>query len=276
VNTQEYILSGIVESYVFGLANQEEQVEFERMCATYPEVKAAREAFELMLEKQALSNAVEPPAFIKDKIFSALLIEMAQPETNISSIPVGPIEQASVVVQMGWFRYVAAASVILLLGSTALNFYFFNQYKEYSAKYDQLVANQTQMASANQTMQTKLRDYESELNTIKAPQMVVVKMPGLATSPNPSGLATVYWDSKSKDVYLMVNNLTQTNTDKQYQLWALVDGIPVDAGVFDVKEGVSFLKMKNIPKAQAFAVTLEKRGGSQAPTMPIYVLGKVS
>jgi anti-sigma-K factor RskA len=107
--------------------------------------------------------------------------------------------------------------------------------------------------------------------------MTVIKMPSVPTSPNLTSLTTVYWDSRSKDVYLLVNNLPQATTDKQYQLWALVDGKPVDAGVFDIKEGLSFVKMKNIPRAQAFAITLEKRGGSATPTMQeMYVLGKVS
>jgi len=34
--------------------------------------------------------------------------------------------------------------------------------------------------------------------------------------------------------------------------------------------------MKNIPKAQAFAITLEKKGGSVTPTLSaMYVMGKV-
>jgi len=36
------------------------------------------------------------------------------------------------------------------------------------------------------------------------------------------------------------------------------------------------MKMKNIPSAQAFAITLEPTGGSPTPTMPIYVMGKTS
>lgn len=277
MNTQEYISSGIVESYVLGLASQEEQTEFERMTATHPEVKAAREAFESVLEKQAMSEAVQPPAFIKDKIFSAIANDSVQSQSFISTEPVTVAPHEAPVVSMGWLRYAAAASVILLVGSTLLNFYFFSQYKEFSSKYDQLVANQTQMVSANQTLQTKLQDYESEMSLIKDPEMNVIKMPAVATSPNPSSLATVYWNMRSKDVYMMVNNLTQPSSDKQYQLWALVDGKPVDAGVFDVKEGVAFIKMKNIPKAQAFAVTLEKHGGSEVPTMTaLYVLGKVT
>ncbi len=65
--------------------------------------------------------------------------------------------------------------------------------------------------------------------------------------------------------------------DKQYQLWAIVNGKPVDAGTFDMGEGVSFVKLKTIPKAEAFAITLEKRGGSETPTMnAMFVMGNVA
>ena len=50
MNTQEYISSGIVESYVLGLASEEERREFEKMCNQHPEVLAARNAFEIALE----------------------------------------------------------------------------------------------------------------------------------------------------------------------------------------------------------------------------------
>jgi anti-sigma-K factor RskA len=108
--------------------------------------------------------------------------------------------------------------------------------------------------------------------------MTVIKMPGtnVPTSPDSNSVATVYWNTKSKDVYLLVNNLPQPASDQQYQLWAIVDGQPVDAGVFDVQNASGLLRMKNMPRAQVFAVTLEKRGGSTTPQGPMYVMGKVS
>jgi anti-sigma-K factor RskA len=88
-------------------------------------------------------------------------------------------------------------------------------------------------------------------------------------------MATLFWDTKTKDVYIMPNKLPKVEDDKQYQLWALVDGKPVDAGVLDPRCG-SVCKMKNIPAAQAFAITLEKAGGSPTPTLSaMYVMGKV-
>ena len=73
-----------------------------------------------------------------------------------------------------------------------------------------------------------------------------------------------------------MNELPKPRADKQYQLWAIVDGKPVDAGVFDVDGGAAFVKLKNIPNAQAFAITLENKGGSASPHMDaLYVMGKV-
>jgi len=57
----------------------------------------------------------------------------------------------------------------------------------------------------------------------------------------------------------------------------MVDGKPVDAGMIDMNEAAPFMKLKNIPRAEAFAITLEKKGGSPVPTMDaLYVMGKVT
>jgi hypothetical protein len=70
VNIQEYISSGIVASYVLGVATDSEREEFEKLAKTYPELITIRNAFELSLEKQAFANQLTPPSFIKDKIRS--------------------------------------------------------------------------------------------------------------------------------------------------------------------------------------------------------------
>ena len=140
------------------------------------------------------------------------------------------------------------------------------------------MATQTELVKNNDIMRTRLETYESTLAMLRNPDMAVIKMPGtnVPTSPDSNSVATVYWNTKSKDVYLMVNNLPQPPSDKQYQLWAIVDGQPIDAGVFDLQSVAGLLRMKNMPRAQIFAVTLEKRGGSPTPQGPMYVLGKVS
>jgi anti-sigma-K factor RskA len=271
VNVQEYILSGIVESYVLGLASREDSIEFERMCAAYSEVRAARNSFELELEGKLLEQKIEPPRELKPRIFSEIGMEKDEQPPRI------PLPKPTLVPRAGFARYVAAASLILLAGSVLLNLYLLDQYKKSIAQYKELSARETQVAGANQVLQTKLNAYENALNLMKNPMMAIVKMPGTPNSPAPSSMATVYWNTESKDVYLLVNQLPKPVTGKQYQLWAIVDGKPVDAGTFNLGEGVSFVKLKTIPRAEAFAITLEKTGGSETPTMDaMYVMGKVT
>ncbi len=271
MNVQEYISSGIVESYVLGLSSPEERTEFERMCAAYSEVQAARHAFEMQLENTLQQQKQEPPRELKSRIFSRIGMEKDEPATHL------PLRKPALVPRIGFAKYVAAASLILLAGSVLLNLYLLNQYKKSIAQYKDLLATQSQVASANQALQTKLANYENALNLMKNPLMEIIKLPGVPTSPAPLSLATVYWNTETKDVYLLVNQLPKNVSDKQYQLWAIVDGKPVDAGTFDTEEGVSFVKLKTIPKAEAFAITLEKRGGSVTPTMSaMFVMGNVA
>lgn len=286
MNIQEYISSGIVESYVLGLTDQEERAEFERMCAAHAEVRKARELFELSIEEFAISNAVNPSKNTKSKIFADIEIENQELNTQRHGNDTNPLyvasddsRKASVVVsRTGWQRYLAAASIVLLIASTALNFILFSRYKNYSNRYSILLAQQTELAKNNDVMRTKLYTYENTLTMLKDPDMAIIKMPGtnVPSSPDSNSVATVYWNNKSKDVYLLVNNLPQPASDKQYQLWAIVDGQPVDAGIFDLPTISGVVRMKNMPRAQVFAVTLEKRGGSVTPQGPMYVLGKVS
>jgi anti-sigma-K factor RskA len=275
VNIQEYILSGIIESYVLGLASPEERSEFEAMCAAHPEIQKAKDEFEDSLQNYFMNDAdaIKPAPELKDKIFAEINAASPAQGKQKTSAQIYPLQP----VRATWWRFVAAAAIVLLLGSTILNYYFFTQYKEYNNKYEQLASSQMQMASANQALQTKLQDYESAMNMMKDPAMAIIKMSSVPSSPSPNSLATVYWDTRNKDVYLLANNLPTPVTEKQYQLWAIVDGKPVDAGLVEIKEGLSFVKMKNIQRAQAFAITLEKKGGSDVPTpSAMYVLGKVT
>lgn len=277
MNINEYIASGIVESYVLGLAGEEDAATFEQMCLQYPEVREARDQFEILLEKQQLAQAIAVPAEVRSKIFAQIEVEASQQAgSNAGNATVKELSTSkagSPVIRLKWLRSAAAASILLLAASVALNIYFFNRYSTTRAQYQELLARNTEMAGNQKVMQTRLDNYEQLL---ASPAMIPVKMAGtnVPNSPAPQSMAIVYWDSQSKDVYLMASQMPVPASDKQYQLWAIVDGKPVDAGVFDVSKNQGLVKMKHIPRAQAFAVTLEKRGGSEVPTLDqMYVMG---
>jgi anti-sigma-K factor RskA len=75
----------------------------------------------------------------------------------------------------------------------------------------------------------------------------------------------------------LVQNLPAAPTGKQYQLWTIVDGVPVDMGMLDNDFREKVISMKTAKgNVAAFAITLEKQGGSPSPTLEeMYVLGNV-
>jgi anti-sigma-K factor RskA len=269
VNVQDYIESGSIESCVLGLASAEEQRELDRLCREYPDIQAARLAFEEGLETAAMQGAIAPPPAARNRFLDSIRQEMPTP----SPAPEIQAHEPAVVKSINWKRYLVAASLVLLAGSSFLNLYLYRQYRNSRQEYANLLAAQTEMANANKTLQTRYNSLEEDLKMVKDPMVMQVK---LADMNKTNSMSTVYWDTRTRNVYLMVNHLPQPEAGKQYQLWAIVEGKPVDAGMVDMEKANSLLVMKNIPKAEAFAITLEKAGGSPVPTLTaMYVLGKV-
>jgi len=151
-----------------------------------------------------------------------------------------------------------------------LNFYFLNRFRTYKNLY---LASQTEFANQRKTMEAQMTAYANSLQVLRDTNMAVVRMKGMPAYPQ--GMATVFWNKRSKDVYLMVNNLPRPEPGKQYQLWAIVNGQPVDAGMLNWDQSGIVASMKNIPQAQAFAITLEDEGGHPAPQGAMYVMGGI-
>lgn len=68
MNIQQYIASGIIETYVMGLASAEETSQLERLLPFYPELQAALSDFGFQLELFAIQHEEPPPPGIFQKI----------------------------------------------------------------------------------------------------------------------------------------------------------------------------------------------------------------
>lgn len=245
MNLKEYIASGIIESYVMGLASESERAEFEQMCGQYPELVAERRKFEESLEAYASAQALRPPKEVKAKILKAI-ITMESPKDPRSA---------------GFLRFFAAAAVILLIGMIIL-------YYQVSKQNHDLTSTNQQLKERLDTTESVLRRIADEQRSVVGnPNAIVVNMVGTRIAPKSS--ANIYWDSTNNNVYLVVKNMPMLPSDEQYQLWALIGSKskPKDLGVFDGTDNNVFLKMNNTQKAQAFAITIEKRGGKPNPTL---------
>lgn len=277
VDASRFISSGLIEAYVSGLATSNEIQELERGMTQYPEVAAAVNDCQLDMEHYVTLQAKTPPPEIKQRIFRIITDEETARENGTFTEEPVPDEfpERKVYVSSTW-RWVAVAAIILLLGSLLLNYVFFGQINDHKSRYEALLSTHNALASETNLYRTRIEQMEHSMALVKDPSMKAVKMPG--TKPFPTALATVYWNQQSKEVFIMVNNLPEPADGKQYQLWAIVGGKPVDMGVFEMGDHHELLqKMKSIDNAEMFAITLERKGGSPVPTLDqMYVAGKAS
>ncbi len=264
MNADELIGSGLLEAYVMGQLHGDEATLVERMRSSDARVRAEIEAIELALEQAAMAGAVAPPPGVKE----AVLARATRPGPRVEpSGPVAPVRQGADVPP--YWRWLAAASVAALIGSAYFNFRMMGELREVRQQLVRMEDERSVLAEEMQVQRTALTEANNQLAVVLAPASRTVELIGTANAPQAK--ARVYWDEASQAVHLAVAELPVAPEGKQYQLWALFDGKPVDAGVFDATGRVLW-SMKNVSGAQAFAVTIENAGGSPTPTLETMVL----
>lgn len=279
-----YIESGILELYVLGELNTQEQREVEAMAAKYPEVKQEIAEIELAMERYALDNAITPSPELESIILGKISATENAPARAVGkTIPNTPCleknhpEEPKILAlategyeaKIRTLKFaLAACAALLLVSGIAL----YSAHTELGSAKNQIIAlNQEKQRFASTV--SFMEETNKELKTIADmpadPDWKTVRLAG--TKMDPQAKMMVYWHTSGRHVMLdnTKMNLPKNDEAHQYQLWALVKGKPVDLGVFDVKADSShiLLKMKEIAGADAFAVTLEKRGGAIGPTM---------
>ena len=271
MNIEEYISSGILESYILGLASPEEASILECVMKNNAEVRTALEEAQKTLEDLATAQAIEPPKELETKIWARL-----QNEQNSEIIKLETADKIEKKIDeinpdiypnksINWQKYAIAASVLFFI-SILGNFFWISDISDNKKEIAQLQSEKKSQDLALQKSQEKLA-------LLSDPNILSVPLKGV--EKHPDSKAIVYWNKESKNVYLNAENLPKAPQGMQYQLWALVDGKPVDAGMYS-EEKDSLIILSNIPKAQAFAITLEKQGGSESPTMEnMVVMGNI-
>jgi anti-sigma-K factor RskA len=267
---------------VLGELSASDARKVEDMAARYPEVKEELRVIEESLEGVLRAAAVAPRPGLRDALFAKLDGDPPLDQVAPPVIPLQPAWQAQVQPPVPNipppatpYRWLAAASVAIALLSSVAAVYFWSRWQESENQLSSLVAQNSRMAQHVNTLENRNEGIEQALAVLTDPGYQTVAMQGL--DPAPTAQAVVYWKAGNAEVFLNPGTLPQPPAGKQYQLWAIVDGKPVDAGVFDTGEPLALQRMKDISNASAFAVTLEPAGGSPAPTMDqMYVMGKAS
>ncbi|GAA4320612.1 anti-sigma factor [Mucilaginibacter gynuensis] len=264
-----YIESGILELYVLGDLTQAEKVQVEEMASKHPEVKAELDAIEASLEYYASAHAIEPTEKQRHRVLNSLLITFSDdnnfPGRTVDHTPVEdnvvPFNSPKTV---NFYKYAFAACLALLIVSVVALLNVYNRLQDSNSTIASLNLQ-------NQRFSNRVNLVDRQLSVFRDTSYKFIKLQG--TPHSPASAMMVAWSPVKKKVVIDMATLKLPANDKdhQYQLWAIVNGKPVDLGVFDAaladNEDADMKEMKEVAVPQAFAVTLEPRGGSVNPTM---------
>jgi anti-sigma-K factor RskA len=265
VNVEAYISSGILEAYALGELSAQERADVEKNLSQYPQLRKELSLIEEAQEQLLMKAALEPQASVKDRLFEA--IDARKPAGKVADMKT--VERPA-----SFWKFAAAAAVTIALVSSYLAFNYRNRWKTAENSLSELIAQNQRVAEDYNKVNDRLNHIEKDLNIMNNPAFARVVMKGTANAPG--AMASVYWNENTHEVYLSIQDMKALAQENQYQLWAIIDGKPVDAGVFDPNfDGL--LQMKAIQSGAAtFAVTVEPRGGKSSPTLEtMQVVGNV-
>jgi anti-sigma-K factor RskA len=119
------------------------------------------------------------------------------------------------------------------------------------------------------------RRAQQALQVLAAPGVQSVVLAGLGPSPGAKG--RTYVNPSTRDALFYAFDLPSLPAGKTYELWFIAAGKPVAAGTFDVDpRGTGTVRVERVTDAsqiQAWAVTIEPKGGMPQPTGAMVLKG---
>jgi anti-sigma-K factor RskA len=261
MDSKEYIESGILELYVYGLLDENQNKEIHEMS-----IKDQDIANEIVaIEKSILSLSTSFSPFLSVQNF-----EKIKAELEVKHSKVIPLKPRTMPNYIGW---AAAAVLLLFIG------YQYNQQSDIKNEVVTLENTNKELNEAVANSENENQSTKEALNVIRDSKNTVVSLAGQTVSP--SSFAKVYWNKQSQTVYIDASGLPEPPEGKEYQIWSLKLKpalTPTSIGLLTdfTKSSTKFFKVSGTSDAEAFGITLEPKGGSESPTMEqLYTLGAV-
>lgn len=261
MDTKEYIESGILELYVYGLLSEDENEKVSLIAKNHPEINDEIIAIEKSIV--ALSSSFSPFHSVAnyEKIKSKL--ELKHPE--VIDFETG----------RNWIQYVGWAAAIVFFAGIA---YQYNLLDQTNTQVANAEIEKAKLEKEYNVLKLQNKANETSLGVVRDSRNTVVALGGQTVAPESS--AKVYWNKETQTVYVDASGLPKPPKGMVYQVWALklTPLTPTSIGLlenFDANSQKMFA-VNNIGEAEAFGITLEPAGGSLTPTMEqLYTLGKV-
>ena len=262
MDTKQYIDSGILELYVYGLLSGAENEEVNALAKKHPEINEEIIAIEKAIV--ALSSSFSP--FLSVGIF-----EKIKNKITTKNAPIKVLESES---NPNWRQYFGCTVALLLLVGIG---YLFSQLIEVNNQVSNSENDRSKLAKQIKVLEQKNKTYETNLTIVKDTANTVINLVGQTIAPK--SYAKVYWNTKTKFVYIDATGLPNPPKGMVYQVWTLKSKpfVPISVGLLEdfEKNNSKFFMMPKINEVESFGITLEPQGGSLSPTIDqLFVLGK--
>ena len=262
MDTKQYIESGILELYVYGLLSETENMEVAQMAKEHKEIGAEI----ISIEKAIVNLSISFSPFLSAENFEKIKAKL---DFKYSKV----IEIKS---RNNWSQYVGwAAAVTLLLGIGY-------QYTQLSETKNLVATAEKEKINLQDTLvNLKLKNKQTltALTVVRDTKNTVINLGGQAVSPK--SYAKIYWNKETEVVYVDASGLPEPPEGMEYQIWSLKlqpQLTPTSIGLLSDFSGnkEKIFAVEKTGDAEAFGITLEPAGGSKTPTMEqLYTLGKV-
>ncbi len=277
MNIQEYIESGKLELFLLGELTEREREEVIAMAKAFPEIQQELDALEQSMFAFDELTGKAPSVQVKEKIFASLEEDFKEEDATKKALLPDPAPLETKVVKLSpWKPFAVAASLIAILASAAA-IYFAGKFYETDQKFTALLQDQQVMADNLNQVKLEYEKTDSRLDRLVAGDFRRVEMIGETLPMQKDAKVDVFWDQKAQEVFVAVNNLNSLSAEFDYQLWAIGKDGPVGIGLVNPGEKFTLQQMNAVAEAGAFAITIEPKGGSKAPTLDkLVVLGEVA
>ena len=266
------IQSGDLELYVMGMLPPEEAGKVEALAQLFPEIQQELDVIAATFEAGAMQMAVTPSSSVKDKLMYSLSSKNQRTvnETSAKVVEMKPVTES----RSSFSKLGIAASWGLLILLGGLSIYLFSNNNKLKTDVANLQKNTAGYEEQMVLLNKKLSSYETYRRLKTDASVTTVALATVKEGVKQQ--AEVFWNKATGELFIDPSLLPAAPAGKQYQLWFILDGKPVDAGMISQADAAFIQKMKECKGAQAFAITLEKEGGNPTPQGEMMVLGKVS
>ncbi|WP_300566109.1 anti-sigma factor [Flavobacterium sp.] len=262
MDIREYIESGILELYVYGLLSESENEEVSQLAKQHSEINDEI----VSIEKSIVNISTSFSPFLSAENFAKIKNKLEIKHSKVIELK----PKNNRLQYLGW-----AASAVLFIGA---GYQYYNQ-MQFKDDFLNLQNEKSKLQEVVVSSENKTKQTLHDLNVIRDTKNTVITLGGQAAAPKSS--AKIYWNKETEVVYVDASGLPEPPEGMVYQVWSLVLSpslTPTSIGLLAdfSKDNNRIFPVSNTGNAEAFGITLEPAGGSATPTMEqLYTLGKV-